>query len=295
MQANSFYPMPEKPVKPPERPNVFLFLDARAFLAATFEYEKRINRAFSHRYIARMMGSTSSGFFKDILNGRVRISPARIAEFAHLFRLTEIESEHFEALTHYTQASNERDKERWLKKMTTGSRSGKNTLVEAYQLEYFQKWQYAAVRELLAIHDFRGDFTKLAALLEPAITPHEAEQAVRLLENLKLVRKAAHGRLERVDKIVRSGSTAPAWVKPAIRGNIELALRALDALPPAVRPFSYLTLSVSKNSLEHILQKLTSLRQELLDIAAQDAHADRLYQLNLQLFPISKTVKDHTP
>jgi uncharacterized protein (TIGR02147 family) len=285
-------PAPTRLQTPAERPVVFRFLDARAFLTAVFEYEKSRNPKFSHRYVAKALDSSSSGFFKDILNGRVRISPARAIRFARLFGLSSRESEHFEALVQYTQASDAEEKDRWLARMTSGSRARKDTVLEAFQLEYFRKWHYAAVRELLAIYDFRGDHARLAALLDPAITPSEAEDSIRLLLKLKLIRKTAQGRYERVDKVIRSGTQNPARVKPAIRGNLELALRALETHPPAVRPFSYLTLSISEASLVPIRAKLASLRGELLDIVAQDEGVDRLYQLNFQLFPLSKIVKD---
>jgi uncharacterized protein (TIGR02147 family) len=277
----------------PERPVVFRFLDARAFLAAAFDYEKARNPKFSHRYVAKSMGSSSSGFFKDILNGRVRLSPARAAKFAQLFGLSYQEGDHFETLVQFTQASDAEEKDRWLARMTSGSQARKDAVLEAFQLEYFRKWHYAAVRELLALHDFDtgGDYARLAGMLDPAITPAEAEDAVRLLLRLKLIRRTAQGRLERVDKVVRSGAKNPARVKPAIRGNLELALRSLEAHPPAVRPFSYLTLSVSEASLALLRAKLAGLRQEMLDIATQDERVDRLYQLNFQLFPLSKIVK----
>ena len=280
---------------PPERPVVFRFLDARTFLAAAFRYAKGRNPSFSHRYIARAMGSTSSGFFKDILNGRVRIGPARIAAFARLFGLSGPEGDHFEALVYYTQASGSAEKERWLARMTTGSRTHKDRVLEAFQLEYFNKWHYAAVRELLALHDFHGDTTALAASLDPPITPAEAEDAIRLLVKLKLIRKTSQGRYVRADPIIRSGSRTPERIKPAIRGNLELALRSLDTHPAGQRPFSYLTLSVSEESLSLIRERLADFRRSLLDIAAQDPAADRSYQLNLQLFPLSSIVKGQTP
>jgi uncharacterized protein (TIGR02147 family) len=276
----------------PARPSVFHYLDALRFLADAFAFEKSRNRAFSHRYVAKAMDAASSGFFKDILNGRVRLSPARTVKFAKLFRLPREEAAHFESLVLYSQASGAEEKEQYLARMTEASPARRHTVLEAFQLEYFKKWHYAAVRELLAIHEFRGDCAELGRLLDPPVTEDVAADAIRLLLKLKLIRKTAQGRFERVDKVISSGGkTDPARIKPAIRDNLELALRALDTHPAALRPFSYLTLSVSEASLAPIRAKLAGLRKELLDIAAQDDGVDRLYQLNFQLFPLSRTVK----
>jgi uncharacterized protein (TIGR02147 family) len=272
--------------------SVFQFLDARKFLAAAFEFEKSRNPVFSYRYVAMGIGAKSSGFFKDILNGRIRLSPARAMKVAHIFKLSKEETDYFETLVLFTQATTAEEKEHYLGKMAGGPLARRHIVLEAFQLEYFKHWHYAAVREMLAIHDFQGDYAQLAALLEPPITPEEAMDAVQLLLKLKLIRKNAQGRLKRADQVVSSGAQSdPERIKPAIRGNLALAQRALDAYPAAIRPFSYLTLSVSERSLVPIREKLGRLRQELLEIATADPDVDRLYQVNFQMFPLSKPTK----
>ncbi len=272
--------------------SVFQFLDARKFLADIFEFEKNRNRVFSHRYMAMGLGAKSSGFFKDILNGRLRLSPARALKVARLFKLSKTETDYFETLVLFTQAETPEEKEHYLSKMSGGTAAQRHIILEAFQMEYFKKWYYAAVREMLAIHDFQGDYAQLASLLEPPITTQQAMDAVQLLLKLKLIRKNAQGRLKRADKIISSGTNNPERIKPAIRGNLELAQRALETYPAAIRPFSYLTLSVSGTSLVPIREKLGRLRQELLEIVAGDPNVDQLYQVNFQMFPLSKAMKN---
>jgi uncharacterized protein (TIGR02147 family) len=279
----------------PARPVVFRYLDARKFLADAFDFEKVRNPALSHRYVAKAMGASSSGFFKEILTGRIRLSPGRVVKFSRLFKLSPREADHFELLVLYTQASSAEEKDRYLAKMTEAAVDGKQAVLEAFQLEYFNKWHYAAVRELLAIRDFRGgeeECERLAALLDPPITARDMVDTIQLLVKLKLIRKNAQGRYERVEKVIRSGRKAdPAQIKPALRGNLELAMRALDAHPAEVRPFSYLTVSISEASLEPIREKIATLRREILELATRDEAVDRLYQLNFQMFPLTKSVK----
>jgi uncharacterized protein (TIGR02147 family) len=279
-----------KSAPPAGKPSVFRFLDAREFLRAAYEAEKETNPSFSQRYIALRMKARSSSFFKDVLNGRIRINPSRAAAFARLFRLDEHEAEYFATLALYTDAVDPREREELLAKLSGSAPSGNRTILDALQLEYFQKWHYAAVREMFALDDFHEDTERIAELLDPPVTKAEVAEALQLLRRLKLVRKNAHGGFEKSDRVVSSGSGHPDRVKPAIRDNLHLALRALDASPPRIRPFSYLTLSLSEKSLERIRVRLQALRGEILDIVGRDDEADRLYQLNFQLFPLSKPV-----
>ena len=219
--------------------SVFQFFDAREFLLQAYNAEKRRNPVFSHRYIAKAMGARSSSFFKDVLSGRIQLNPSRIRAFVRLFKLNKQESEYFENLILYTQADTEEDKRHYLEKLMTLSNASRHTILEAFQMEYFSKWFYAAVREVLALQEFGGDYEKLAGMLDPPIAQSEAMDAINLLLKLKLIRKNAQGRLEKIDKVVTSGTASnPDLIKPAIRGNLELAHRALDLHPPKVRPFS---------------------------------------------------------
>jgi uncharacterized protein (TIGR02147 family) len=277
--------------------SVFQFLDARDFLRQAYDAEKRLNKDFSQRYIAKTMGAGSSSFFKDVLAGRARLSPPRVAKFAKMFRLSAKETEYFENLVLFTQAENESEKERLLKKLSGETPVGTYAILEAFQMEYLKKWHYAAVRELLAFTDFQADsgveYAELGKKLDPPISESEARSSIQLLLKLKLIRKNAQGRLEKVDKVVSTGISAAqvAAFKPGIRANMELAARALDEFPAKIRPYSYLTLSVSEESFLEIRDILRTTRKQILDLVSQDASVDRLYQLNMQLFPVSKTVK----
>lgn len=269
--------------------SVFQYLNAKEFLSQAYNVEKHRNPMFSHRYIAKAMGAKSSSFFKDVLNGRIKLTPGRMRSFARIFKLAKRETEHFENLMLYAQADTEDEKKHYLQRLLARSTLHRHTVLEAFQMEYFKKWYYAAVRELVGLIDFQGDYKRLAGMLEPSITSNEAMEAVQLLLKLKLIRKTAQGRLEKVDKVVSSGTTNnPGLVKPAIRENLDLAYRALEEYPVKIRPFSYLTLSISEESFLRIHVTLKSFRKEILDIAAHDEGADRLYQLNFQLFPLSK-------
>ncbi len=206
--------------------------------------------------------------------------------------MTKRESEYFENLVFHDQAETEKEKKFYLERLASRSPSNRYKVLEAFQMEYFKKWFYAAVRELLTLEDFQGDYKKLAEMLEPSITPGEAMDAIHLLLKLKLIRKNAQGRMEKVDKVVSSGlSSDPALIRPAIRGNLELAMRSLEEHPAAIRPFSYLTLSLDEDSYTQIRETLNVFRKDILDIAARSQSTDRLYQLNFQLFPLSKIKK----
>lgn len=275
-------------VKVPPDLNVFQFLDAREYLRQAYAAQKKVNKGFSHRYIAKAMGAGSSSFFKDVLNGRASLNPARSAKFARLFCLSPRDTEYFENLVLYTQAATAEERDRLLRILSRTRGAGEQAVLEASQAEYLQKWHYAAVRELLAIMEFTDDYADLAARLDPPITTNEARDAIQLLLRLKLIQKTERGTFEKVDKVIVTGPrNHPNQSRPGIVANLELARRSLEHHPAEDRPFSYLTVSVSSASLKYIKEKLREVRRDILEHVSADETVDRLYQLNMQLFPIS--------
>ena len=271
--------------------SVFQYLDAREFLREAYRHEKRLNPAFSQRYIAQILKASSSSFFRDVLSGKSGLTPSRILGFAKLFKLTKAETAYFEDLVAYTQAETAEEKRHALGKLKATVPAGKHTLLEAFQTEYFSKWYYAAIRELLGVHDFRGDCEELGKLLNPPISGTEAQEAIRVLERLKLIRKAVHSGYEVTERVVLSGpQIPPAKVRPALLGNLDLARRALDAFEAPQRPFSYLTVSVSEQSAQQIQEMLRGFKQKVFELVTQDQNVDRLYQLNFQFFPLSEVI-----
>ena len=69
---------------------------------------------------------------------------------------------------------------------------------------------------------------------------------------------------------------------------LDLAKRALDHLPREERDISSLTLCVAEAALPLLKQRIREFRQELLQLAAQEASPERVVQLNFQMFPLSR-------
>jgi uncharacterized protein (TIGR02147 family) len=67
-----------------------------------------------------------------------------------------------------------------------------------------------------------------------------------------------------------------------------LALDALEHIPKTERNMTASTVYISQNTYETIKQKIEELRQEILVLADADKNADRVYQANFQVFPVSR-------
>ena len=52
-------------------------------------------------------------------------------------------------------------------------------------------------------------------------------------------------------------------------------------------------MGVSKNTYDRIVGMIDEFRRKIIAIAAEDKDIDQVYRLNLQLFPLTKSIKEN--
>ncbi len=268
--------------------SVYEYFDYRKLLKDLFDEQKTQNRFFSYRVLADMAGFTSAGFFTKILQGAVNISSQKAIAFAKAFHLTKLETKYFETLVAFNQARTHEERRYYLEQLVaTRQAKLKNMTAEEYQL--FSEWYFVVISEILEFYPFNGNYKELGNMLQPAVSATDAKKAVDTLEELKLIRKRSDGYYERTGKVL---STAESWMGVAITNyqlnSSDLAKDAIQNVPKEAREISVLTLNVSQTTFEEIRNRLKDLRRELMELSAKEPLADRTYQINLQLFPVSK-------
>jgi uncharacterized protein (TIGR02147 family) len=267
--------------------NIFEYIDYRRYLRDAYEERRKESPKFSYRYIAGKVGFSSPGFFANVLSGKKDISLKLALKFAELFKLNRKEREYFETLVLFNKSAGAAEKKEYLDRLLA-LRGTSIKKVEAHQWEYFEHWHHAVVRELIAIKPFRGDFRALAAMVNPPISIQEAKKSVELLERLGLIRKDAEGTYERTDAAISAGDDVSRALIAAFQLQaMELAKYAMDHLPSGTRNFSTLTMSVSGQTYEAMLEELRAFRRRLLDMAQASENVDRIYQMNFHVFPLS--------
>jgi uncharacterized protein (TIGR02147 family) len=268
--------------------DVFDYCDFRLLLKDLYAFSKKKNIKFSYRFIALRAGFKSAGFFSQIIQGKTNISMRIALSLADAFKLKVTEKEYFENLVLFNQAKTQSDKQHYFRKIIA-LKKGKLKTLDERQYELFTQWYYLAVREWLGIFKFKGDYKKLSEALMPAITVAEAKDAIKVLEKLNLIQRNPSGIYERLDATLTTGD---AWKSVAITqfqiDTLNLAKGSYDRVPAQYRNHSTLTLSISENEFQWIKDELSALRKKILEIATSATHPDRVYQININVFPLSQ-------
>jgi uncharacterized protein (TIGR02147 family) len=275
--------------------SVYDYFDYRKFLSESYRERKAVNPAFSYRYLAAKAGFSSAGFFTKILQGTTNISMKSAIAFAVLFKLTKQETRYFEVLVQFNQAQTHEEKKHFFEQLLSMKQTTGKKLV-SQQYELFSTWYYVVIRELLNFYPFYDDFKELASMVVPPIRESEAKKAIAVLERLGLVTKNPDGCYEQTDAVI---STGESWSSLAIEqfqiATAALAGGAIGGIPKEQRDISTCTLSISAKTLETIRERARQFRKEVLELARADSFADRIYHMNLHLFPVSQPNRGGRP
>jgi uncharacterized protein (TIGR02147 family) len=268
--------------------DIYSYYDYHKYLMDFYKDKKSSFPLFSYRYISQKVG-IDHGLVVKIFQGKRHISSKSIPAFASLLGLSRRKSEYFELMIMYRKAKSGNEIKHYFEKLLSFSGIEVHR-VESDKYEFYQKWYYTAVREILHLHPFKDDYVWLANMVEPAITPAEAKKAVLLLERLSFVKRNETGFFELTTRFITTGLQ---WQSIAIRTYqkevINLAKQALDTIPKEERDISTITLTLDNAGFSLARDRIAALQKELVEISAACKNVNRAFQINLQLFPISKS------
>jgi uncharacterized protein (TIGR02147 family) len=267
--------------------SVFTYSDYRTFLKEFYSDKKKSNRRFSYRLFCSLAGIKSPGHLMLILKSKANISARLAAQFCQALDLNKRQSEYFVSLVAYNQAQTHDAKKKAFEKMIA-FRESSVSMVAADQYEYYRAWYHAPIRALLEIVSIKDEYDILAKMVVPPISRAQARRSIARMLKLGLLQRDSNGFLRpaeaNIDTGVQGSSTA---IIDYGLSTIDLARRAIREMPAEARKFSWVTLGISAKGYGELLDKIRAFRADAAAIAAADT-AEQVYQVNIQLFPMSK-------
>lgn len=270
-------------------PDLYATLDYRQWLADWFAWRKSVNPRFSHRLFARLAGQKSPSLLKAVIDGKRNLTPATAEAFVRAMKLNKADATHFRALVDFGQAETDDDRNAAYTRISATRRFREAFRVEGEGFRYLSRWFIPAVRELAAREDFREDPRWIARTLRPRVTVAEAREALRVLTEMGMLVEDEDGRLQQADaSIVTNTEVLGLAVHNYHREMIERARDSIGAFEPEERHLLGVTVAVPADMIDELKSELNDFQARLLDLCDGAAdRADRVYQLNLHLFPLS--------
>lgn len=271
-------------------PNVFDYLDFRKYLAHYYHARKMIEPGFSHTYMCYRLGQRNAkSYFSNVVKGVKTVTAEFINRFIELLELTTDEAHYFRDLVNFNQSANHKEKEYYFDRLVKQI-SVQKRLIGKNEYVFYSGWEHSVIRALLDIGDFRDDYAALAKMLMPPLPIKMVKRSVRLLQSLNLIHKDKNGFFKPTDKTVKTDEhVRDELILQYQLHCLEMARMNMLNKHGLPQDISTNILSVSEDGLKKVQNRLGKFREEIRAIVQNDERpSDRVYQLDIQLFPNSK-------
>lgn len=270
---------------------LFTFDDYRNALKWLISQRKNLSKPFSYRWFARQAGYTSPNFLKLVIDGKRDLSEESTEKVINIFKLSKQEGHFFRTLVLLNKTKSiEKKGELANQIIKMKGYSNMHPLGEA-QFRYYSKWYHIPIRELINQGDFKNDPKRISQHIVPSISELEAKEALETLLSLDLIEQDSDGFLKAKHTNV---STANNVLKTSV-GNyhkkmIQLGGEAIERFSKEEREVSSVSVSLSAESFKLVQELIVDLRKEIINLSEKDSNHDQIFQLNFQLYPISKKI-----
>lgn len=267
---------------------IYEHINYREYLKAYFNDRKKRDTKFSHRFLARKLGLVSPTFMMLVMQGKRNITEELAARIASALKLNDKEGEYFACMIGFDQAKTPSEKDHYFTRMAELRKYSNVKKIEESQYEFYSKWYNIPIRELVTYPEFKGNYRWLAKKLIPSITEPQAIKAVQLLLKLGLIKKKGKG-FERTSRLMSTGDQVNSVaVVNFHRSMAQIAGASLDAVPKQERDITACTVNVDEQGFQAIRKVVSECRKKILAIAEAESLVNRVYQINFQIYPVSK-------
>ena len=268
-------------------PSIYKYLNYREYLHDYFVEQKQFQKQLTHRSVLKEMGITSTGFLSNVICGKKNLNDEMSKKLGGIINLAGRERMYLNIMVAYTQAKSIEEKKKHLDRLLAMRKTVMAHLNEE-QFSIFSRWYYVYIRDLLCFFNFKDDYSTLAGKLDPPIKPEEAQAAIRDLERLGFISKDNDGCYRPRDSIITTGDEAHSVQLANFQlATMDMAKRSLKKHPADKRDISFVTLTLSGESFAFVKSEVQAFRKRMLLAAKDEQKPDRLYQCNIQLFPVT--------
>jgi uncharacterized protein (TIGR02147 family) len=271
------------------KPNIFEYMSYRAFLRDYYTRAKDNVSRFSFRRFSELAGFRSSNFIKLVMDGDRNLGEESIEPLCDAMGLDRAQTRFFHNLVAFEQAGDPEGRNAAYRKLSASKHFLAARPIDHGMFEYLSQWYNPAIRELAGRADFVADPAWIAPRLLPAVTEEQAAEALALLFELGMLVREEGGRVTRGEPSMTTGHEIGAL---AI-GNYhrQMMARAADAIlsvPREQRDISALTVTVRPDQVQDLKGHIHAVRERLLEYGDATTDGEVVYQLNIQLFPLTR-------
>jgi uncharacterized protein (TIGR02147 family) len=265
--------------------SIFDYKDYLDFLKDFFLYKKKENSGFSYTVWSRKMNLKSSSMLSMVVNGERLPSKAFIKNVSKYMKLTPNEEEYFATLVNFKKlVKNPR--------LTVYLDAESKALNKSDSDNLFVSPMTFIIKELIeAKSDGKIDSKWLNKNLLIKHQKYDLDAILNELLAKEILLKGIDNKLTVKENNLIKVLATKEQIRNFHQANQEMAAQAFDTSVKEERAFHTSFVKLKKDKLEEAKKLIQNFQKELTSFVEEGNGDTILYQVNLQLFPISKVIK----
>lgn len=276
--------------------------DFRVYLKEFYDFKKLESsgqiRPYSYATFSAAADIKSPNYLKMIIEGQRNLSQDMAKKFARALGLNKDDTEEFQALVEYGQSTDPLERNQHLKKLSElrAQRQVKSGEVKAEALDKVPNWITWVLYALADQKDATFDYDRLFDLMKGKAQRDDIRRSLgRLIQSGDLAIDPFTGDINKGKELMAGSEDIPiALVRKLQSELIYLALEALFQEGIQDREFGAMTVALTEDEFEQLKFELRQFRKRWFKDTAVRRSAtkgDRVFQMNIQLFPLTTTLK----
>lgn len=287
-------------------PDLGLYLDYRKYLADYYEFKKNQMkgnlRSYQYSHFAAAADIKSPNYLKMIIEGKRNLSEDMILKFAKALHLTKDQTEEFRMIVFLTQESDPSVRNQHLRDLNELRvlKSIEKGQIDSKTFDKIPNWVGWIIYSMLDQEGVQFNVQELKELLRQKAKENEIEEALnKLITSGEIVKDPVTGEYKKGRALIENPEDIPVSLIRKLQAQLMyLGLESLFQDQATDREFGTLTLCLTQQEFEDLRFQLRKMRKQIHKdntIHRLNKKGDRIFQLNLQLFPVTaKKSKDLT-
>jgi len=292
----------------PSAPVLGEYTDYRRYLKDVYDYRRQTEatgmRNYSYAHFSAAADIKSPNYLKLIIEGRRNLSDEMIAKFAKALRLNRDDTEEFRALVHYGQAHQPIERNQALKSLADlrAKRALASGVITSRSWDKVPDWIGWVLYAMTEQSGVQFDPDALQKLFRAKASADEIRVALgKLIDSGELIRERTDsesdsgnsqlGKIVKARDLIESPQDLPvALIRKLQAELIYLGIESLFRDSPKEREFGAMTLALTEEEFQQVRFELRQMRKRLqtdILVKRKSTKGDRVYQLNVQLFPVT--------
>lgn len=295
-------PKPAPVVSALRSPVVSDYLDYRKLLEDFYHFRrdqtKNDLRPYSYAMFSAAANIKSPNYLRMIIEGKRNLSVDMIGKFAKAMGFAKGDALDFKLLVIYNQSTDPAERSLLLKELSEYrvAQKIKSGELDPKAFEKVPGWIAWVLYSMIDQDGVRFQIDELRDLLRKKAAPDEIQAAMKsLIESGQVEQDDVTGGLRKARHLIESPEDIPVALVRKLQSQLMyLGMESLFQDSPIDREFGTLTLSLTQAEFEELKFKLRQLRKSVQkdnSVKRVTTKGDRVYQMNLQLFPVTNRAK----